>query len=433
MTNFDGRDRTRPILEDQYVDTTYGAVTVTAIRWDPVADRHKAVVSCSHCGRDDALMGFGELGRSDRDPIFCCTEFRNGPIHRNADYVGGISGSWWRRHVFQNTDDDDPSLPSLLLTREQAWALFVGQGGRCAVTGRPLSFTSDDPLEAASLDRIPPGSDYSFWSVRWVCRAVNLSRLNLASVTFYDWMRRLVRGETTRPPAPDRPIPVIGPAPFDPAGKARFAFKAEDLDTRKARCLADRWFGAKRGPFEVLGLAPNPNDVNVLKDGTVKPKYTLAWVRCRTCKVERSYHTRALMGDACQIQTCVCEREWGVIDGDVMTAVRALAKRLERPQRRQKIIGPALGEGLTPRYLHGLFMRQNVACALTHEPFDWDGETLPAQASLDRIDNRRGYVRGNVQWVFKALNLMRWDLTVPQFYALARAVLARENIFVGCN
>jgi hypothetical protein len=32
-------------------------------------------------------------------------------------------------------------------------------------------------------------------------------------------------------------------------------------------------------------------------------------------------------------------------------------------------------------------------------------------ASLDRIDSKKGYVRGNVRWVSRAINLMKNDMS----------------------
>ena len=63
----------------------------------------------------------------------------------------------------------------------------------------------------------------------------------------------------------------------------------------------------------------------------------------------------------------------------------------------------------------------------------WSGLPISANstrdlisASLDRIDNSKDYVKGNVQWVHKAINMMRGSLSVMEFVALC-ALVAKEN------
>lgn len=48
-------------------------------------------------------------------------------------------------------------------------------------------------------------------------------------------------------------------------------------------------------------------------------------------------------------------------------------------------------------------------------------------ASLDRIDNTKGYVAGNIQWVHKAINLMKLDLVQKDFINWCKKV-AENNL-----
>lgn len=45
-----------------------------------------------------------------------------------------------------------------------------------------------------------------------------------------------------------------------------------------------------------------------------------------------------------------------------------------------------------------------------------------ATASLDRIDSDQGYIRGNVRWVHKDVNRVKWSLTDQEFFELANRV-----------
>ena len=39
------------------------------------------------------------------------------------------------------------------------------------------------------------------------------------------------------------------------------------------------------------------------------------------------------------------------------------------------------------------------------------GRHLPNTASLDRIDNSKGYIKGNIRWVSRSINYMKNDMS----------------------
>lgn len=43
-------------------------------------------------------------------------------------------------------------------------------------------------------------------------------------------------------------------------------------------------------------------------------------------------------------------------------------------------------------------------------------------ASLDRIDSSKGYIEGNVQWVHKYVNVMKWDFSMEEFLDICRKI-----------
>lgn len=66
---------------------------------------------------------------------------------------------------------------------------------------------------------------------------------------------------------------------------------------------------------------------------------------------------------------------------------------------------------ISREYAWNLFLTQNKKCALSGVELVFGiyaryKKTLQT-ASLDRIDNSKGYIEGNVQWVHKELNLMK--------------------------
>lgn len=68
---------------------------------------------------------------------------------------------------------------------------------------------------------------------------------------------------------------------------------------------------------------------------------------------------------------------------------------------------------------------QNRVCALSGVPLEFNGVgRTSVTASLDRIDNSKGYIHGNVQWVHKDVNRMRNIFSVDQFVEICKRVVA---------
>jgi hypothetical protein len=71
------------------------------------------------------------------------------------------------------------------------------------------------------------------------------------------------------------------------------------------------------------------------------------------------------------------------------------------------------------------FQKQQGLCALTGIPLDlstFEGHLSERTASLDRIDSQRGYEPGNIQWVYKSINLMKNNFLEADFIYWCRLV-----------
>lgn len=66
-------------------------------------------------------------------------------------------------------------------------------------------------------------------------------------------------------------------------------------------------------------------------------------------------------------------------------------------------------------YLWELFQKQNGKCSLSGVDLKLSEDKQLATASLDRIDNSKGYIEGNVQWVHKMINFMKYTNSDIQF------------------
>lgn len=81
------------------------------------------------------------------------------------------------------------------------------------------------------------------------------------------------------------------------------------------------------------------------------------------------------------------------------------------------------------KYAWDLFEYQNQKCALTGLkitfPSTWKDNTWTA--SLDRIDSSKGYIKDNVQWVHKHINIMKNMYTNDYFKEMCKLVATNEN------
>ena len=72
---------------------------------------------------------------------------------------------------------------------------------------------------------------------------------------------------------------------------------------------------------------------------------------------------------------------------------------------------------ITKEYAWKLFLRQNKKCALTGVDLTMNPSYVErglSTASLDRIDNNKGYIKGNVQWVHEKINFMKHSMPVSE-------------------
>jgi len=93
------------------------------------------------------------------------------------------------------------------------------------------------------------------------------------------------------------------------------------------------------------------------------------------------------------------------------------------------------GCNITVEYLKNLWDSQNGICPFTgwnlilpnNTKNMWD-KPNPANASLDRIDNSKGYVEGNVRFIAVIANYARNNFTDDQLIDFCRSVIKNKNI-----
>lgn len=73
---------------------------------------------------------------------------------------------------------------------------------------------------------------------------------------------------------------------------------------------------------------------------------------------------------------------------------------------------------LTIEFVDALYEIQSGRCAFSGESIGWSIRGWDHTASIDRIDNSKGYLPDNVQLVHKEINMMRGSLSAERFVDL---------------
>lgn len=78
-------------------------------------------------------------------------------------------------------------------------------------------------------------------------------------------------------------------------------------------------------------------------------------------------------------------------------------------------------------YIWRLYVKQNKVCALSGLPLDFDKQTENGMVSIDRIDNNKGYVKGNIQLLHKDVNYMKWTYEQSHFINLCKLIAKNKS------
>lgn len=122
---------------------------------------------------------------------------------------------------------------------------------------------------------------------------------------------------------------------------------------------------------------------------------------------------------------CHSKNRWNIV-GDKNPAWKGTGKlsATKYGEIKRQAIGRKKEFDVTIEYLWDLFLKQDRRCALTNLPLDFgrNGHRNETTASLDRIDNDKGYLKGNVRWVLKDINMIRGSYDSDYFIKLCHAV-----------
>lgn len=143
-------------------------------------------MSCSLCG--------AKFFRAALNQKYCSIQCRRnaGKEADSATTAGQyqrISGNWGKYYNRLRTirGRSDISLAELL-------ALHEAQGGRCALSGVPLTCTLERGVKCptnSSIDRIDPKGPYTRDNIQLVCAVINKFRVDTSIQDFISWCRKV--------------------------------------------------------------------------------------------------------------------------------------------------------------------------------------------------------------------------------------------------
>lgn len=322
---------------------------------------------------------------------------RSGPAHGNWRGIGGLTGSRWssirggaRRRGIECS-----------VTMGDAWAQFELQQGLCSLTGLTLNMKGE-----ASLDRIDNTKGYVIGNIQWVHATINHMKWVLSQEDFIQWCVRVASPQhESRPDSIPQQDVVLEAAPNK-------VVRSSAMGSRRGRSKiltevdVQSLVGERRGFLTVESFS------RVVTDHKRSTYYYI--VRC-DCGKAREVNR----GRACRMRSCGCgiavagglNYNWGgcgAVTGTYWKALRGNARTRDIPVL------------MTLSEASALFQAQYGKCALSGVAISF---TKPdVSASLDRIDSSGGYVTGNVQWVHKVLNHLKWNLTQGDFLYWCKSV-----------
>lgn len=125
------------------------------------------------------------------------------------------------------------------------------------------------------------------------------------------------------------------------------------------------------------------------------PKMTELSIKCKCFRKKIKYLLNPNWG--AKGEKSKCWTGYGELDGQRIAGYKQNAKKRKIEFK------------VTAKYLWKLLEKQNFKCALSGEEIYLNRNS--ATASPDRIDPIKGYLEGNIQWVHKRVNELKWDST----------------------
>lgn len=153
--------------------------------------------------------------------------------------------------------------------------------------------------------------------------------------------------------------------------------------------------------------------------GKTKNKYNhLTWICKCDCGKTKNLPTHSLLSGISK--SCGCLRK-EIVTGEKSkqwTGYKTLSGRIWCFIK-SSAINRKIKFNITKKYIYDLFIKQKQKCILSGVNISFD---KPKTASLDRINSKLGYIKDNVQWVHKEINIMKQSILNDEFIKWCKLV-----------
>lgn len=126
-----------------------------------------------------------------------------------------LKGRWTRHRLyspkldrfFQKRCSSQKSMAkargiAFMLNKDDALGLYIEQGGKCAISGVPMTFEYDKSrrinIYSPSIDRIDSSGHYTVGNVQIVCSVVNMMKGELGHAEFIVWCSKIVDNQISK-------------------------------------------------------------------------------------------------------------------------------------------------------------------------------------------------------------------------------------------
>lgn len=176
----------------EVIGDVYGKLTVIAEHSKTRNGHYKYVCLCECGNTTNILLTHLRQGNTTS----CGCDIPAGSSHHQWTGVGEISGNFWGS-ICRGANGTKGRKPiELSITIEEAWALFLKQDRKCALSGIELFFGKRNiDNTTASLDRIDSSKGYTIDNVQWVHKDVNYMKRIYSNEYFINFCKLIANNK----------------------------------------------------------------------------------------------------------------------------------------------------------------------------------------------------------------------------------------------
>lgn len=167
------------------------------------------------------------------------------------------------------------------------------------------------------------------------------------------------------------------------------------------------------------------NNWKILKLNPIKTKNRCWICQCILCgKIYKSIRTQHLLSNnSTKCKNCAAKNNrtgYADISGSFFSAYKSSAKKRNIPFK------------ITAEYAWKIFIQQNKKCAITGQllnlyHYNTKMSRKNITASIDRIDNTKGYIEGNIWWIHKDINQIKWTRSITELITQCELIVKNQN------